>query len=69
MFTTVIRQVGGSIGTALLAVILATSHQPGKPPAAAFERAFWIATALTALALAPAELLPGAPSPPKENNA
>jgi EmrB/QacA subfamily drug resistance transporter len=80
---TVIRRIGGSVGTALLAVILArniphdvtasgghrslgtlgaaaTSQSHIVPLADAFGHAFWIALAVTALALLPALFLPPA---------
>ncbi|HEX6520918.1 MAG TPA: MDR family MFS transporter [Streptosporangiaceae bacterium] len=52
-----VQRIGGSIGTALLAVTLQeamTRHAPSH----AFDSAFWVACALTAAALIPALLLP-----------
>ncbi len=52
-----VQRIGGSIGTALLAVTLQdamTRHAPSR----AFDSAFWLACALTAVALIPAFLLP-----------
>jgi hypothetical protein len=65
----IFQQVGGSFGTALLAVIL--QHQAANlartGPAgltAAFSHTFWSAVGFTALALIPALLLPrGRPKP------
>lgn len=59
IITRVAQQVGGSVGTALLAVVLqhtsAGSHEPG----AGFGNAFWWAIAFTALATPVCLLLPG----------
>jgi EmrB/QacA subfamily drug resistance transporter len=62
--TTVIRQVGGSVGTALLAVVLASQNArtPGRL-AAAFGHAFWVALAITLVMLVPALFLPARPAP------
>ncbi len=61
--TTVIRQVGGSIGTALLAVSVASQDAHTRPQLAdAFELGFWIAFGLTLLMLACAYLLPTGPA-------
>jgi hypothetical protein len=59
----IFQQVGGSFGTALLAVILQhqTAHVAGAGPAelaTAFGHTFWWAVGFTALALIPALLLP-----------
>jgi EmrB/QacA subfamily drug resistance transporter len=65
----IFQQVGGSFGTALLAVILQhqTAHLAGAGPAelaTAFGHTFWWAVGFTALALIPALLLPrGRPKP------
>jgi EmrB/QacA subfamily drug resistance transporter len=61
--TRIIQQVGGSFGSAILALILASalaSHHAATATARglAFNTAFWWAIALTALALIPAILLP-----------
>lgn len=57
--TTVIRQIGGSVGTALLAVLLAGHHAQGPEGLAhAYRQTFWVALALTAAMLIPALLLP-----------
>src|SRR5262249_5059332 len=59
----IIQQVGGSFGSAILALILARAlashHLAAATRALAFHTAFWWAIALTALALVPAVLLPG----------
>jgi EmrB/QacA subfamily drug resistance transporter len=54
--TRVLQQVGGSFGTAVLAVILATA---ASTTVSAFHVAFAWAAGLTALALIPALLMPG----------
>jgi uncharacterized membrane protein len=56
----VLQRVGGSIGTAVLAVVLARSlaHAHGLDAAAgAYGTAFWWSLGLTALALAPCVVL------------
>jgi EmrB/QacA subfamily drug resistance transporter len=53
----VVQRVAGSLGTALLAVVL-QRQLPAHSPATAFARSFWVAVALVALALVPALLLP-----------
>jgi EmrB/QacA subfamily drug resistance transporter len=62
----IFQQVGGSFGTAVLAVIL--QHQAGGSQAAglatAFGHTFWWAVAFTALAFVPALLLPGGRAEP-----
>jgi EmrB/QacA subfamily drug resistance transporter len=62
--TRIMQQVGGSFGTAVLAVILQTqitAHRGGglAGRAAAFDNAFWWSLGFTALAIVPAVLLPG----------
>jgi MFS family permease len=72
----VIQRVGGSLGTALLAVVLQhqLAHAPSRAPGAVatgFGHTYWWAMAMTALALAPALVLAraqrsragGAPAP------
>jgi EmrB/QacA subfamily drug resistance transporter len=59
----VIQRIAGSVGTALLAVILQRSISTGRahtPPAlaSAFGTTFWVAFGLVATALVPALLLP-----------
>jgi len=62
----VIQRVAGAIGTALLALVLqqaagadgSIQSLQGAEVATAFSTAFWVATALIALALVPALLLP-----------
>jgi EmrB/QacA subfamily drug resistance transporter len=54
ILTRIAQQVGGSFGTAVLAVILAATHS--------FDRAFWWSVGFTALAVALSFLLPGRPS-------
>jgi MFS family permease len=67
--TRIIQQVGGSFGSAILALILAgalTSHHAATAAASAlaFNTAFWWAIAFTAIALIPALLLPAVQTPP-----
>jgi EmrB/QacA subfamily drug resistance transporter len=55
----VIQRVAGSVGTALLAVVLQRNLRvEGAEPAHAFAAAFWVAFGLVATALVPALLLP-----------
>ena len=54
--TTAIRQVGGSLGTAVLSVLLARGLG-ATDPAHAYDVAFWAACGLTAVVLVPAFLL------------
>jgi EmrB/QacA subfamily drug resistance transporter len=66
--TRIIQQVGGSFGSAILALILASALTGGRAATAAarglaFNTAFWWAIAFTALALIPAVLLPAAKTP------
>jgi EmrB/QacA subfamily drug resistance transporter len=60
--TRIMQQVGGAFGAAVLAVILASQARTAGL-AAAYDRTFWWCVAFTALALAPALLLPGRPKP------
>ena len=58
----VVQRVGGSLGTALLAVVLQRqlAHAPSHAPeavATGFGNTYWWAMAITALALAPAVVL------------
>lgn len=55
--TRLLQQLGGSLGTAVLAVILVAASRPGAP-AAGFQTAFWWSIALTVAALVPAILIP-----------
>ncbi|GIJ43980.1 MFS transporter [Virgisporangium aliadipatigenens] len=55
VLTRIAQQVGGSFGTAVLAVILAATHS--------FERAFWWAVGFTAIAVVLSLLLPGRQAP------
>jgi Zn-dependent protease len=62
IITRVAQQLGGSFGTAILAVILVSSVAGSASRhglAGAFDVAFWWATAFTALAAALSFLLPG----------
>ncbi|MGI5418800.1 MDR family MFS transporter [Actinomadura luteofluorescens] len=52
-----LNRVGGSLGTAVLAVVLQRSLD-GRPPAAAYGHTFWWAVALSALTLVPALFYP-----------
>jgi EmrB/QacA subfamily drug resistance transporter len=55
----VIQRIAGSVGTALLAVVLQRNLRvEGVEPAHAFGTAFWVAFGLVATALVPALLLP-----------
>ncbi|WP_245565400.1 MDR family MFS transporter [Nocardioides insulae] len=61
IFTRITQQLGGSFGTALLAMVLtATIVDPTDPSsvAAGFDRAFWWATGLSLVAVGLAFLLP-----------
>jgi EmrB/QacA subfamily drug resistance transporter len=53
----VVQRLAGSLGTALLAVVL-QRQLPAHSPASAFAHSFWLAAALVAAALVPALLLP-----------
>ena len=55
ILTRIAQQVGGSFGTAVLAVILAATHS--------FDAAFWWAVGFTALAVLLSALLPGRAEP------
>ncbi len=62
------QQVGGAFGAAVLVVILAgqgAAHAAAGPAGVtlAFGRTFWWCVGFTVLALAPALLLPGRPTP------
>jgi EmrB/QacA subfamily drug resistance transporter len=60
----VIQRIAGSVGTALLAVVLQRSIGTAQSPAAladAFGTTFWVAFVLVAAALAPALMLPRIP--------
>ncbi|WP_433088102.1 MDR family MFS transporter [Dactylosporangium sp. CA-052675] len=57
--TRIVQQVGGSVGVALLAVILATSATGTGSLASAFDIAFWWTVGFTGVALVLAFLLPG----------
>jgi EmrB/QacA subfamily drug resistance transporter len=73
----IVQQVGGSFGTAVLAVILGSEllshHALAAARGVAFDTAFWWATGLTAVTLLPALLLPAVtrqqqkPAAEKEN--
>ncbi|WP_435883294.1 MFS transporter [Streptomyces tendae] len=68
--TRVAQQIGGSVGIAVLAVVLQHASIGARGPGAladAFDRAFWWSvalTALTALTVPLCLLLPGRPRPP-----
>jgi EmrB/QacA subfamily drug resistance transporter len=62
ILTRVAQQIGGSFGTALLAVILANAARTVSI-AQAFDRAFWWSIGFTAVAVVVALLLPGRPAP------
>ncbi|GIM89253.1 MDR family MFS transporter [Paractinoplanes toevensis] len=59
--TRIAQQVGGSVGVALLAVILATAAT-GNSLAVAFDIAFWWTVGFTAVAVLLSFLLPGRPA-------
>ncbi|WP_454613851.1 hypothetical protein [Streptomyces collinus] len=67
VITRVAQQIGGSVGIAVLTVVLQPAslgaHGPGAL-ADAFDRAFWWSVALTALAVPLCLPLPGRPRPP-----
>jgi EmrB/QacA subfamily drug resistance transporter len=67
--TRIVQQIGGSFGTAVLAVILQrqlAGHPGPAGQAAAFQHTFGWALAFTALAFVPAFLLPGRGAMPPE---
>ena len=57
------QQLGGSFGTAVLAVILQTAITAAAVPAMGFQVAFWWATGFTVAAVALSFLLPGGKAP------
>jgi len=59
IITRVAQQLGGSFGTAVLAVVLESAVRHGGTPVSGFHQAFWWATAFTVLGGALALLLPG----------
>jgi EmrB/QacA subfamily drug resistance transporter len=61
--TRTVQQIGGSFGTAILAVILAGAVSAHTDLATAFHIAFWWATGFSALAVLLAFWLPGAQQP------
>nr|BFE60269.1 MDR family MFS transporter [Dactylosporangium thailandense] len=67
--TRIAQQVGGSVGVALLAVILATSATRTGSLASAFDIAFWWTVGFTGIALVLALLLPGRSGTPAEADA
>ncbi|WP_053226800.1 MDR family MFS transporter [Solirubrobacter soli] len=54
----IIQQIGGSLGTAILAVILQNALTGGSDPTAAFGDTFWWTIGLAGVALLPAMWLP-----------
>ncbi|MFG2316326.1 MDR family MFS transporter [Streptomyces tendae] len=67
VITRVAQQIGGSVGIAVLAVVLQHASLGAHGPSAladAFDRAFWWSVALTALAVPLCLLLPGRPQLP-----
>ncbi|AXL87320.1 MFS transporter [Streptomyces sp. CB09001] len=67
VLTRIAQQVGGSVGIALLTVVLQRASAGAHDPSAladAFDRAFWWSVALTALAVPLCLLLPGRPEAP-----
>ncbi|SIS20691.1 MDR family MFS transporter [Williamsia sterculiae] len=59
IITRVAQQVGGSFGTAVLAVVLESAARGGGSATSGFHQAFWWATGLTLLGAALSFLLPG----------
>lgn len=67
VITRVAQQIGGSVGIAVLVVVVQHASLGAHGPGAltdAFDRAFWWSVALTALAVPLCLLLPGRPRPP-----
>ncbi len=67
VITRIAQQIGGSVGIAVLAVVLQHASLDAHGPSAladTFDRAFWWSVALTALAVPLCLLLPGRPEPP-----
>jgi MFS family permease len=64
IITRIVQQVGGSMGIAVLAVVLQTASAAGGDPAHAFREAFWWSIGFTAIAVPLCLLLPGRPAPP-----
>lgn len=62
IITRIAQQLGGSFGTAVLAVILEAAAKAGTL-GAAFDQAFWWAVGFTGIATAVALALPGRPAP------
>ena len=62
IITRVAQQVGGSFGTAVLAVILEAAARSGGDPVAGFHHAFWWATGFTLLGATCSLLLPNRPA-------
>jgi EmrB/QacA subfamily drug resistance transporter len=60
----IVQQLGGSIGIAVLAVVLQTAGTSSGDPAYAFRMAFWWSIGFTAIAVPLCLLLPGRPAPP-----
>lgn len=72
IITRICQQIGGSFGVALFAVILdsALAQSGGRPSAAAFDQAFWWASAFTLAPILLSLTLPGRPkSVTTENSA
>jgi EmrB/QacA subfamily drug resistance transporter len=61
--TRIAQQVGGSVGVALLAVILATSTENSGSLATGFNTAFWWAVGFTGVAIVVSLVLPGRVQP------
>jgi EmrB/QacA subfamily drug resistance transporter len=61
IITRIAQQLGGSFGTAVLAVILESAAK-GGPLATAFDHAFWWAAGFTVVAIVLAAALPGRPA-------
>ena len=58
------QQVGGSFGTAVLAVVLTGAATATTPPTVAFQRSFWWAIGFTAAGVLLSLALPGRPPAP-----
>jgi Na+/melibiose symporter-like transporter len=57
--TRIVQQLGGAVGTAIVAVML-TLHADSRNPAQAFDWAFWVIVMFTAAAAVIALFLPAA---------
>ncbi|BCJ56271.1 MFS transporter [Actinoplanes sp. NBRC 14428] len=65
MITRIAQQLGGSFGTAIMAVVLSGARN-GSNPDGAFRAAFWVATAICVAAIGLSFLLPARPPAPDQ---